>query len=457
MNTGRFRDPDARIPLGRLMAYCSLTFPIVAVGMPVTTFLPPLYAGSGQLGLAVVGTIFMLARIWDVISDPIVGVLVDRYHWRFGPRKAWILLSIPILCITAYFLYMPQEGEAASAPLLLFQLILLYTGWTLLQTAHQAWGADLTPDYDERSRLFGAREMVNVFGSIFILALPALFGLWIVVGEFVEVAIMGWFLIVMLPVTALIAFLFVPDRLNTKTKDSSDAISLKTILSSLKEKTLWQLLFIEIAIGIGVGVTSATFVFVARGVVGFDGAVSMILLVYFVAAIVGVPIWLALSRRLEKHTSLQIACLYSLVGTLLQIPVILYGSQALFVVFVALLGLGFGGPQALLRAMMADQVDREEVRSGQNKAGFYFAFMNTSYKVGQAAAVAIAFFLLAIIGFDPEVPENKDYHLGLVMVFSLVPAMTFALSAWLCHRYPLDRKRHEMLSNKLKETRPVEL
>ena len=437
--------PEAKrekLPLSQLIAYCSLTFPVVAVGMPVTTFLPPLYAGAGGLGLAAIGIIFMMARVWDVVSDPIVGVLVDRYHWRHGPRKIWIALSVPLLCITAFYLYMPERGEQASSVILLAQLLLIYTGWTFLQTAHQAWGADLAADYDERSRLFGVREVVNVFGSVFILALPAIIGLWVPVDEFAEVAIMGWFLIIMLPVTIVIAFARVPDRLKAKTGRQAQTAGLRDIGSSLRDKTLWRVLLVEISTGVGVGITSATFVFVARGVLGFEGAVSTILLVYFLASIAGIPIWLWFSRRFEKHLALQIACIFSLVGNLVQIPVILHGSQTLFIVMVAVMGLGFGAPQALLRSMMADQVDREEVRSGTNKAGFYFAFMGTSYKLGQAAAVAIAFLLLALIGFDPEQPGNPQHHLGLIAVNTITPALIFGLCVMLLRKYPLTRARH---------------
>ncbi|TNE67929.1 MAG: MFS transporter [Alphaproteobacteria bacterium] len=436
------RIPGARIPNYQMFAYCGITFPIVAVGMPVSTFLPPLYAGHGGLGLATVGLIFMIARIWDVISDPIVGILVDRFQWRRGRRKTWIVVSIPLLCLTALFLFMPDRGSPASGPVLLFQLLLLYTGWTFLQTAHQAWGADLAQGYDERSRLFGTREIVNAAGTIFVLTLPALAGFWIDVDEYTEVAIMGWFLILALPISIVIAFSLVSDKSPPHVKDVRPK-SLKDVFDSLNNRTLWRILFIEITTGIGVGVTSATFLFVARGVAGFESGASTVLLVFFIASIVGIPIWLWFSKRLEKATSLQIACVYSLICNLILIPVLMYGNTMMFVAMVALLGISFGAPQALLRSMMADQVDREEVRSGKNNAGFYFAFMNTSYKIGQATAVGISFALLALIGFDPEAPGNPDHVTGLVMVFTLVPVLIFTICILLCRHYPLTREAHE--------------
>jgi len=434
---------QGRLPLARLLAYCSLTFPIVAVGMPVSTFLPPLYAGSGGLGLATVGAIFMIARIWDVISDPIIGFLVDRFQWKHNRRKVWIALSIPFLCITAIFLYMPERGVPANAALLLFQLIMIYTGWTLLQTAHQAWGADLAPSYDERSRLFGSREIVNVFGSIFILALPAIVGIWMPVDEYMEVAVMGLFLIIVLPLAIVLAFAVVPDKAVSREAVKRQRLSFGDLLGGLKDRTLWRVLLLEVSVGIGVGVTGATFLFVARGVVGLTSEATTVLLVFFVASILGIPIWLWLSRKLEKHISLQIACVYSALMNLVLIPVLLFAPPAFFIAMVALVGIGFGAPQALLRSMMADQIDREEIRSGANRAGFYFAFMSTAYKLGQASAIGVSFMLLALIGFNPEAPGDPTHHGGLILVFTVVPALTFTICVLLCRNYPITRAEHE--------------
>lgn len=427
-----------RLPLYRILAYCGLTFPITAVGFPVTTYMPPLYAGQVGLGLAAVGLIFMVARVWDIVTDPAVGILIDRFPSRWGRRKHWIALSVPLVCGAAWFAYMPARGADVGPFYLLASLLLLYTGYTFLQTAHQSWGPDLAEEYHERSRLYTWREAVNGLGTISVLALPALLATQIPVDEYTEVASMGLFLILTLPLTAVVALAFVPDAAVTSGRERP-RVGARDLLRALNNFGLWRVLLIEISVGTAMGVTGATFLFVARGVVGFQAAASVVLLIYFVAGICGLPFWLWLARRIEKHNALLAAVGFALAGNLLSFPIVLYANQTVFVVLVAVLGLAFGAPHALLRAMMADQVDREEVSSGQNRAGFYFSFLTTAFKVGGALAVGLSFPLLALIGFEAADPGNPDTVIGLLLVYTGLPAVAYAVAALLCRRYPITR------------------
>ena len=82
--------------------------PISALGLPLAVYLPPFYAGDMGLGLALVGTIFMLTRFWDVFTDPVLGILSDRFTTRWGRRRPWIVLATPILLWSAYMVFMPS-------------------------------------------------------------------------------------------------------------------------------------------------------------------------------------------------------------------------------------------------------------------------------------------------------------------------------------------------------------
>ena len=118
--------------------YSLLVFPFPVTGIPILVYILPFYASNYNLGLSLVGLIFFAGRIIDVFTDPIMGALVDRYPSRFGKHKHWIFLSLPVLCLSAYFLFFPQD-EFISGWYLFIALFTLYSGFTLANIAQLSW------------------------------------------------------------------------------------------------------------------------------------------------------------------------------------------------------------------------------------------------------------------------------------------------------------------------------
>ncbi|MAI16982.1 MAG: MFS transporter, partial [Gammaproteobacteria bacterium] len=112
-----------------LGSYAAVALPAGAMAMPIAVYLPPLYGESLGLSLATVGLVFTLARIWDVITDPIMGVAIDKYGSRWGQYKHWIAVAIPILMLAVYMVFLPSE-DSASALYLGGWLLVLYVGYT---------------------------------------------------------------------------------------------------------------------------------------------------------------------------------------------------------------------------------------------------------------------------------------------------------------------------------------
>lgn len=141
-----------------LASYSMVALPIGSMAMPIAIYMPPLYSGSLGLSLATVGLIFTLARVWDLITDPIMGVVIDRYGSRWGQYKHWVALAIPVVMLAVYKVFLPNPSDV-SALYLGGWLLVLYIGYTMLSISHNSWGSVLARDYDERSTLFGWREI----------------------------------------------------------------------------------------------------------------------------------------------------------------------------------------------------------------------------------------------------------------------------------------------------------
>ena len=121
---------------------------------------------------AVMGAIFSLSRIWDAISDPLVGYLSDRTTLRLGRRRTWILGSCLPISIGFYAVFAPpfsMQGDDLTLWMTI-AIIGFYSAMTLFFVPHMALGAELSTDYHERSRLFGVRHIFYTLGSILSLA-----------------------------------------------------------------------------------------------------------------------------------------------------------------------------------------------------------------------------------------------------------------------------------------------
>ncbi|GMV62742.1 MAG: hypothetical protein AMXMBFR74_19100 [Parvibaculum sp.] len=195
----------------KLFSFAVPAVPISAMGLPLVVHLPPFYASTFGIGLTTVGAIFMLARFWDVFTDPVLGILSDKFETRWGRRRHWIVLSVPIMMLSVVMIFMPAGGVTPNY--LIFWLFVLYAGWTLLTISHMSWGAELTPDYNERSRVQGAREVALILGMVFVLTLP------VMIEQMnpenvaaARVASMGWFVLILLPVTVGLAVWQVGER-----------------------------------------------------------------------------------------------------------------------------------------------------------------------------------------------------------------------------------------------------
>ncbi|WP_323685521.1 MFS transporter [Lamprobacter sp.] len=135
--------------------------------LPMALFIPAFYADELGLPLAAVGAAIAASRVFDVVTDPLIGILSDRLPTRWGRRKPWMLLGTPLFLVAIWQVFVP--GESATIGGLLLWTALLYLGFTLIDLPYRAWGAELSTDYDERSRITSVREALSMAGQVALL------------------------------------------------------------------------------------------------------------------------------------------------------------------------------------------------------------------------------------------------------------------------------------------------
>ena len=197
------RNPETsdRPAAWRLAVFASLAIPLAGAGLPLAVYLPPYYAQEVGLGLGVVGAVFMLSRIFDAFTDPLVGVWSDRSRSRFGRRKPWIAAGAPLFALSTAAIFAPGLfGVTPGAVWLSVWLIVFYIGWTMIQIPVSAWAGQLAAQYHERSRVQTYFQVATAAGLLLVLILPAVLDQigarsGVVPDPGLKVAVMGGFIL----------------------------------------------------------------------------------------------------------------------------------------------------------------------------------------------------------------------------------------------------------------------
>lgn len=430
---------QSRLKTSWLLAYALPGAPIAAMGLPLAVYLPAFYAEDVGLGAIAAGTVFMLTRFVDIFLDPIMGVLSDRTRTRWGRRRIWMLASVPIMCIAAWLVFMPAKGTSFETAFL--SVFFLFVGWTMLTITHLAWGGELTGDYHERARITAAREAAFLVGMITVLILPII----IQQGggdKFEQIAAMGWFVIVTLPLGVIIASLVVKEE---KDRPPEPHLPLSVALGALySNKPLRYILYADLVAGIAGGSVATLFLYVAIVGLGLGKVAYTLLLIYFGMGVICIPPLLWVTRKLGKHQTLVWHNIYNLVCMpfFFLLPAGEFWPAA---ILFAVLGANMAAGPFLFRAIMADVADHDHVETGQARAGVYFALLALTNKLGYSLAVGLSLYALAYLGITMKGPNTPEAIQGLFLLF-IVPTVLFAGSiAYIMAHFPLDEARQREL------------
>ena len=137
--------------------YGSTGLPLALVGYPIAIWLPAFYAGEINISLAAVATMLLVAKLTDVDTDPLVGLISDRIRTPIGRRRPLMLLGVPLLTMSIWYLFVPTDD--ADATYLFICIAGMYIGTTFIGLPYGAWGAELSPDYVQRARVTAARTI----------------------------------------------------------------------------------------------------------------------------------------------------------------------------------------------------------------------------------------------------------------------------------------------------------
>ncbi len=425
-----------------LIAYALPALALAMPTIPAYVYLPTFYAETLGLGLATTGAVLLVARMLDVFTDPLVGIISDRFPTRWGRRKPWILLGGVLAALALVQLFQPPP-EVTTAHLLVWSVV-LYLGWTLVAVPYTAWGAELSDDYDERSRITGAREAAMIVGIIGASSMPAVVTA-IGYDQQQGLATVAW-LAIAIGVPSIGFLLWRVREVNRGPARPLASVNMMTASREiLRNKPFVRLLSAWFINGLANGLPAVLFLlYLQHGLGAGETAQGALILAYFISGIAAIPLWLRLSSRIGKHrawcSAMILACL-----AFVWVPLLGEGDLVAFFVICVLTGMALGADLALPPAMQADVVDLDSLRTGKRRAGVFFALWSMATKLALACAVGLAFPVLDLLGFEAGADNTPAAILALAILYAGVPTVLKVVAIAVTWNHPLTAKRQAVI------------
>lgn len=425
-----------------LVLFGLVNLPLSMLMSPTAAILPNFYLEYSAVTLAGLATATFVARLFDAVTDPLIGYLSDRS----GARKPWMILGAVVVAAGTWFLFNPPDDAGIGHLLAWYLLVTL--GWTLVEIPHTAMAAELSTGYHERSRIALWRQLLGFAGGILFMAAPML-----LIGNATEFspAVMrqlALFIMLALPLFVALMCLKVPEparRVRARPVQPGDLLRAFRDTRPLQYFLLTQVLF-----GLATGAVASLFVIYARWHLGLPDKVSHIAVPMTLAMALGMPLWLQVMKHVDKHRAWAIAAV-GMILTLLLVPWIEPGPGALRPMTGVMAGFGFflGLSSIALPSLLADIVDYDIWRNRRDRAAIFFSFQALVTKLNQGIGGAIALAIPASFGFSTEGPLSEQAVLGLKIAFVAWPCLLLLPMVVLAWRYPLGRRAHATLARRI--------
>lgn len=391
----------------RLLAFALPALPVAAFQLPFVILVPKFYAENIGLSFIAVGAIITIVRLIDAFLDPFIGYYADHTSPRWGRRRTWFALAAIPTTVGALFVFNPFPAVSTDATWFwagwfFVWSMMLSVGYTALSLSHLSWGAEVSTSYFGRNRIFAAREVLAVIGTLVATGLPFVLSMLGYHGDTPVLIALSVLVAVSLPIFVVLTVVMVPEPKHVARTHLNFVQGLKGLL---KNEHFVRLLGAYALANMGNGVPATLLLYFVRDYVhGNEETQRLFLLLYFLFGVISTPLWLWLSKRTSKHRAWSWAMLVACTGFMWS-PFVGHEwlgeySVYAFGVIMMLAGMSVGADLMLPVSMQADVIDVDTARTGEQHTGFYFASWALANKIALSIALGIGFVLLGAVGYD---------------------------------------------------------
>ncbi|MGN6501705.1 MAG: MFS transporter [Pseudolysinimonas sp.] len=441
------------LPLVKLSAGTAARYAAGSIGTGGFGTLPGLvlvFFLTDTLGVAALwaGILVTVAKVWDVVIDPVIGARSDHSLAVTGSRRRFMLLGAVLLPVffTLTFAVPAALGPVPAGIWVLIAFVLSATAFSLFQVPYIALPAELVQDYDARTRLLSTRVVVLTFAILlFGAGGPALRDAFPAderLGYLVLAVVAGLVLGAGMFVAAFSARRGTPGTPATRTSILANyRLGFEALRRSQPFRALLGTFVLQ---GLATGVMLAGAQYVAKWVLG--SGVTFLFLALVAPALLCAPLWAVISRRIGKERAFAIASVIYGLAALSLILLVWFPGDWIYA-SVAIAGAAYAGMQTLPMAMLPDVISHDARVHGAGSAGTFGGVWTAGETAGMALGTTVLTVVLAVSGYvesvgQQVVTQTPAAVAGIVVSFSLVPAAIMALSLVTLVRYRL--RKHDI-------------
>lgn len=392
---------------------------------------------------AAAAAVYGIGRIWDAVSDPIMGYVSDGTRSPLGRRRPYILFGAPALAMAFILLFRAYPGVPIRIrPVLYCGLsILFFTAFTVVAVPYSALAPEMTPDYDERTRLVGFRMAFSILMSLAAGVVPGLF----LEGPD-KTAGFARMALVLGPLGILPSFFTVwAARERTIGGETPRGTVLEGFKAVASCRPFRYALAVYILSWVTMDIIGAVLIYYVRYVVHQEALLNYLFLAIFGTAALFLPVWSAVSARIEKATAYAAGGIV-IIAAVAPMALLSAASPAGLLVGLAVLaGVGFSSAHIFPWAMVPECVDRDEADNGVRREGLFSGFLTFSQKAASSLSIAVVGVALSASGYVAGAEQGGTALWAIRLLTGAVPAVMILCSILVALRYPITRKEHRRI------------
>lgn len=400
-----------------------------------------LYFFTDVVGMlpALAGTALMIGKVWDAITDPITGYYSDRTKTRWGRRRPYMFVGAIASFFSMIMIFTPVSLSSQMKLFIYFTFVycLLNTAYTLVNIPYAALLPELTQNYHERTILTGWRMSFAVIGTFFGAALV------MPIVEAVGWPLMGTFMGAVMLFSAMATIWAIKEPKEPEVSLTDGFI--RTFGEILKEKTFLTALLPWTFFITGTSMVQGALVYYFTYLFGNEGLFQIALVALLFFSLACIPLWVKISNKIGKKKSYMIGMTLMSVGVMafsLLGPVL---GPTFGVILMAFCGIGLSTHYVMPHAILPDIVEWDAHTKGKGRReGVYSSLWTFTSKLGQALALALNGWILALVGYSSTAITSLS-RVGIILLCGPLPLLWYVVGLSVIKYYPIDRAFYEAM------------